>query len=98
MKDFIRNYWGFLLIVVILLGFVVFITATVERRNVGGVVVEHNVTADKYGTRTYSTIVKTDDGYVEEKTGLNLYTIPVGNRVSIEVTRVKQKKNNYESY
>jgi predicted O-methyltransferase YrrM len=92
MKDFIRNYWGWLLMIVVLLGFVVFITATVERRNVGGVIVEHNVTASSSGHRTYSTIVKTDDGYIEEKTGLELYTIPVGNRVTIEVTRTKQKK------
>ena len=92
MKDFIRNYWGWLLLIVVLLGFVVFVTTTVERRNVGGVVVEHNVTADKYGARTYSTIVKTDDGFIEEETGLNLYTIPVGERVTIEVTRTKRKK------
>jgi len=92
MKDFIRNYWGWLLMVVVLLGFVVFITATVERRNVGGVILEHNVTADRTGYRTYSTIVKTDDGYIEEKTGLQLYAVPVGNRVTIEVTRTKHKK------
>ena len=98
MREHIKENWGWLLLIAIFLGFVIFITATVERRNVGGVVVEHNVTADKYGSRTYSTIVKTDDGYVEEKTGLNLYTIPVGNRVTIEVTRVKRKKNNYGSY
>ena len=98
MREHIKENWGWILLTVILLGVIVFLNCTIEQRNVGGVVVEHNVTSDKYGSRTYSTIVKTDDGYVEEKTGLNLYTIPVGNRVTIEVTRVKQKKNNYESY
>ena len=92
MKDFIRNYWGWLLPIVILLGVVVFIISTVERRNVGGVVLEHNVTADKTGHRTYSTIVKTDDGFIEEETGLKTYVVPVGERVTIEVTRTKGKK------
>ena len=92
MKDFIRNYWGWLLPIVVLLGVVVFIISTVERRNVGGVVVEHNVTADKTGHRTYSTIVKTDDGFIEEETGLKTYVVPVGERVTIEVTRTKRKK------
>ena len=92
MKDFIRNYWGWLLLTLVFLGMVVAITATVERRNVGGVVVEHNVTADKQGARTYSTIVKTDDGFIEEETGLKLYVVPVGERVTIEVTRTKRKK------
>ena len=90
MKDFIRNYWGWLLLIVVLLVFIGFITATVETRNVGGVVVEHNVTADKTGHRTYSTIVKTDDGFIEEETGLNSYVVPVGERVTIEVTRTKK--------
>ena len=92
MKDFIRNYWGWLLMIVVLLGFVLLNTSTVEIRNVGGVILEHNVTADRTGYRTYSTIVKTDDGYIEEKTGLELYAVPVGNRVTIEVTRTKHKK------
>jgi predicted O-methyltransferase YrrM len=92
MKDFIRNYWGWLLLIVVLLGLAVFITSTVERREVGGVVVEHNVTADKTGHRTYSTIVKTDDGFIEEETGLKTYVVPVGERVTIEVTRTKRKK------
>ncbi len=92
MKDFIRNYWGWLLPIVLLLAVVVFIISTIERRNVGGVVVEHNVTADKTGHRTYSTIVKTDDGFIEEETGLKTYVVPVGERVTIEVTRTKRKK------
>ena len=90
MKEFIRYNWGWVLLVVVLLGFVVFITATVETRNVGGIVVEHNVTADKTGHRTYSTIVKTDDGFIEEETGLKTYVVPVGERVTIEVTRTKK--------
>ena len=98
MKDFIRNYWGWLLMIVFFLGFIILIQATVERRNVGGVVFEHVVTGNGHGTDRYVTIIKTDDGYIEEQRGLKLYVIPVGERVTIEVTRTKRKNNKYESY
>ena len=92
MKDFIRNYWGWLLMVVFFLGFLIFIQATVERREVGGVVYEHVVTGNGHGQDRYVTIIKTDDGFIEEKRGLKLYVVPVGERVTIEVTRTKRKK------
>ena len=93
MKEFIRYNWGLLLLIGLFFGFIIFIGSFVERRNVGGVILEHNVTASSSGYRTYSTIVKTDDGYIEEKTGLELYAAPIGNRVTIEVTRTKHKKH-----
>ena len=93
MRDFIRNYWGWLLMILFFLGFIIFIQTTIEVRNVGGVVYEHNVIANRHGEARYSTIVKTDDGYIEEKTGLNIYVVPVGERVTIEVTRTKHKNN-----
>ena len=93
MRDFIRNYWGWLLLIVVLLGFTVFITATVERRNVGGVVVEHVVTANGHGQNRYVTIIKTDDGFIEEETGLKLYVVPIGERITIEVTRTKKSRD-----
>ena len=92
MKEFIKENWWWLLIVVFFVGCITFVCSTQERRKVGGVVYEHNVTSDKTGYRTYSTIIKTDDGYIEEKTGLDVYTAPVGSRVYIEVTRAKHKK------
>jgi len=53
-------------------------------------VMDHVVTADKGGYRTYSTIVKTNDGVIRELTGLNYYVIPKGNEIYITV--YKQNK------
>ena len=92
MREFIKENWGWFLLAILGFGFLLFIASTQERRQVGGVVMVHNVTAGSSGHRTYTTIVKTDDGYVEEETGLNLYVVPVGSRVTIEVTRAKRKK------
>lgn len=62
-------------------------SACKKRIQVNAVVVEHNVTADKIGDRTYSTVVKTEDGYVEELVGLKYYTVPVGKKITITVWR-----------
>jgi hypothetical protein len=91
MKEFLKENWGILLIVGLFTTFILLISLTTEIKEVGGVVLEHNVTADKTGHRTYSTIVKTDDGFIEEETGLKTYVVPVGERVTIEVTRTKNK-------
>jgi hypothetical protein len=53
-------------------------------------VLDHVVTADKGGYRTYSTIVKTTDGEVRELTGLKNYVVPIGSE--IYVTVYKQNK------
>jgi hypothetical protein len=98
MKEFIKEYRGWLLAIAIGLVFLLLILLTTERRNVGGVVFEHVVTGNGHGTDRYVTIIKTDDGYIEEQRGLKLYVIPVGERVTIEVTRTKRKNNKYESY
>ena len=58
-------------------------------KKVGATVIEHNVTADKYGNRAYTTLLKTDDGYVEEEKDLSTYVVPVGTRIIITVTRQK---------
>lgn len=85
-----ENKWMFI-IGVLIIGWLIFLASLYEFRQVGGVVYEHNVTANRHGNRTYSTLVKTDDGYVEEQKGLSLYVIPVGSRVTIEVKRLKNK-------
>ena len=90
MKEFIKENWGWLIVVVIGLGFLLFIESTKELKEVGGVVYEHVVIARQTGMHKYVTIIKTDDGYIEEKTGLELYTIPVGSRVRVEVVRTKK--------
>ena len=50
-------------------------------------VVSHVVTSSRNGSATYRTIVKTDDGYVQEMLGLSYYTIPVGTKVKLKVWR-----------
>lgn len=54
-----------------------------------GTVLEHNVTSDRDGIRTYSTIIKTDKGEIVEVTNLQTYVIPVGKRVNVNVRRRK---------
>lgn len=86
---FLRRHWPWILMAV---GFIVVIglaIATTENVTVRGTVLEHNVTADKHGERTYSTIVRSDDGLIEEVVGLKTYIIPVGGKVSYEKTRYK---------
>jgi hypothetical protein len=98
MKDFFKYNPVFATIIFIFLLFlgigISYDLITYENRPMGAVVVEHNVTADRYGDRTYITIIRTDDGFIIEKTGLKYYTIPTGSRVTIEVRR--PKKRNYE--
>lgn len=50
-------------------------------------ILDHTVTSDRYGDRTYITIVRTEDGYIRELTGLKYYTIPEGNKINIKVYR-----------
>jgi len=90
MKEFIRYNWGWVLLTVVAFGFMLLIVLTTETREVGGVVYEHVVTANGHGHNRYITIVKTDDGFIEEERGLKLYTTPIGSRVTIEVTRTKK--------
>jgi hypothetical protein len=90
MKEFIKESWGWVLLTLVAVGFMLLILLTTETREVGGVVYEHVVTANGHGQNRYVTIVKTDDGYIEEKKGLKLYIAPVGSRVTIEVTRTKK--------
>lgn len=53
-------------------------------------VLEHAITADKYGNRTFTTVVKTSDGYIQELTGIECYGIPVGKTFTIEVFSPKK--------
>jgi hypothetical protein len=93
MITFIKNNFGELLIsclvIMVIATFVVNLYYR-ESKIVNGVVLEHGVTSDKYGDRTYITIIKTDDGFIEEKTGLNWYVTPINQQVSIKVHRWKK--------
>lgn len=91
-ESWMDRYWPEFSIGIIcflfLLAFV-FIATRFEHRIVSAVIISHNVTSDRSGSRTYSTIVRTSDGFVEEKTGLNLYITPVNTKVYIDVYRKK---------
>ncbi len=90
MKEFLNESWGWVLLTLGAIGVIIVISLTTETREVGGVVYEHVVTANGHGHNRYITIVKTDDGFIEEERGLKLYTTPIGSRVTIEVTRSKK--------
>lgn len=92
MITFIKNNFGELLISCLVIMVIATFVANLyyrESKIVNGVVLEHGVTSDKYGDRTYITIIKTDDGFIEEKTGLNWYVTPINQNVKIEVYRWK---------
>jgi hypothetical protein len=93
MREFIRYNWVWVLLVLVAFGFLLLILLTTETKEVDGVVYEHVVTANGHGQNRYVTIIKTDDGYIEEERGLKLYTTPVGSRVTIEVTRTKKSRD-----
>jgi hypothetical protein len=95
MLTFIKNNFGELFISCLVIMIIVTFVANLyyrESKIVNGVVLEHGVTSDKYGDRTYITIIKTDDGFIEEKTGLNWYVTPINQNVKVEVYRWKNIK------
>ena len=92
MITFIKNNFGELFISCLVIMVIATFVANLyyrEGKIVNGVVLEHGVTSDKYGDRTYITIIKTNDGFIEEKTGLNWYVTPINQNVKIEVYRWK---------
>jgi hypothetical protein len=98
MINFIRERIGEIILVLLIAGVIISFAVTAyykENKIVGGVVIGHELVSNKYGDRTYITIIKTDDGYIEEKTGLNSYAIPENKRVTIKVCRWKKTNFNF---
>lgn len=98
MINFIRERIGEIILVSLIAGVIISFAVTAyykENKIVGGVVIGHELVSNKYGDRTYITIIKTDDGYIEEKTGLNSYAIPENKRVTIKVCRWKKTNFNF---
>ena len=99
MINFIRERFGEIIIVLLALGVIVSFVITgynIESRIVEGVVLEHGIVSDRNGDRTYVTIIRTEDGFIKEKEGLNLYVIPINQRVNVKVYR--WKKVNLKDY
>ena len=95
MITFIKNNFGELFISCLVIMVIATFVANLyyrESKIVNGVVLEHGVTSDKYGDRTYITIIKTDDGFIEEKTCLNWYVTPINQNVKVKVYRWKNIK------
>ena len=80
-------YICFMKLLIKLLVLSLFLTSCGKPKIVQSTVLSHDVISNKYGDRTYITIVRTDDGYIVEKTGLSYYAIPVGDKIKIEVWR-----------
>jgi hypothetical protein len=78
-----------LLILVLTIGTLLGCGKTVTVR---ATVIEHNVTSDSRGDRTYSTILKTDDGYIEEEVGLKYYVMPIGSRTNLRTFRINNEQ------
>ena len=61
-----------------------YIISRTKKVKVYGTVVSHHITNDKYGDPTYYTIIKTDDGQIMTKRGLNYYVIKENDRIVID--------------
>lgn len=91
----IKNFIGQLLTLILIFSIVTLAIGVFymrESKIVGGVVLEHGIVSNGNGDRDYITIIKTGDGYIEEKTGLNWYVTPINQNVKIEVYRWKNIK------
>lgn len=66
----------------------ILVSGCVHEVKMRAVVLDHVVTADRHGDRTYSTIIKRADGQIDEVTGLKYYVIPKGSEI---ITTVYQK-------
>jgi hypothetical protein len=56
-----------------------------------GVVLSHAVVADRYGNSHYTSIVRMEDGAIEELNGLQCYVIPVGETIITTVMRTDKE-------
>ena len=86
----IKHIW-IILLGLIVIGFCTLFYYT-EKYTVKGIVKDHNVTADRMGNRTYSTIIICDDGYIREENGLNYYVLPIGSTAEIKLVRLNFNK------
>ena len=98
MINFIRERIGEIILVSLIAGVIISFAVTVyyeENKIVGGVVIGHELVSNKYGDRTYITIIQTEDGFIEEKEGLKLYVTPINKHIKVEVYRWKKVNFNF---
>ena len=73
--------------IILLLIISLFSLGCVKEKEVKATVLSHVVTSDRAGSATYRTIIKTDDGYIQELIGLKYYSIPEGKTINVKVYR-----------
>lgn len=61
-----------------------YIISRTKKVKVYGTVVSRHITNDKFGNPTYYTVIKTNDGRIMTKTGLNYYVIKEDDRIVID--------------
>jgi hypothetical protein len=87
--EYCLDYWwaifGAFIIILIAL-----INIYTEERQIGATVIEHNVVGHRNNTE-YSTLVRTDDGYLQTLQDLNSYVVPINGRVWITKRVLKRK-------
>ncbi|CAB4125752.1 hypothetical protein UFOVP54_219 [uncultured Caudovirales phage] len=79
-----------IVIAVLIAAAAIMMTSCMKEVHMKVTIIDHVVTADKMGNRTYSTIVRAEDGMIQEKTGLGFYVIPKGTEVMTTVYRAKK--------
>lgn len=72
-------------IIISFLGFLIWWGSNIERVEIGATVLSHAVTTKgrDNNNRVYITIIKRDDGVIQELTGLKYYVLSEGSRVVV---------------
>ena len=83
----IRNNWLWVTLAAICSFMIYLVVITTEYKNVNGVIINHLVTSDRGGNAYYYSIVKSEDGYIDEVEGLRVYSMPVGTSINYRVER-----------
>jgi hypothetical protein len=76
-----------IVVVLLIAAAAILITSCVKEVQMKVTVIDHVVTADRMGNRIYSTIVRAEDGTIQEFIGLGFYVIPKGTEVMATVYR-----------
>lgn len=87
MKYFIKDNWWWMLIAVLCVIVTSLMVITTEYKNVNGVINSHFITSDRNGSAYYHTIVKSEDGYIDEVEGIGVYSMPIGTSINYRVER-----------
>ena len=93
LTEHIQKYFKTYSIAIIIassISFIVYLYSLTEEVSMEATVIAHTVSFNKHGQRTYVTIIKTKDGWIEEKKGISLYALPVGAKTVVTVVREKK--------